>query len=80
MKYVEWIRREYADGDYSLVSAFIVGNCIDDELAQRSRQFVTRDYVTGREPLEGRSWKDLTFVEYSVEESGRISFSTILTY
>lgn len=78
MKYVEWVRREYASGDYSLVSAFLVAHRVDEELVDQSRQLFERDYVTGREPPEGHSWRDLTFVEYGVDEDGHVAFQVAL--
>ncbi|MGI6230438.1 MAG: hypothetical protein ACOYJL_05940 [Tractidigestivibacter sp.] len=73
MRYVEWISTEYASGDYSLITAYLVSSKIPDSVIGNSAAAVKREYVRGR-PLESRVWNNLTFVEYSADESGHISF------
>lgn len=75
MKYVDWVRSEYAHDDYRQVRAFLVAKSfIDittDNVAAR------RDYTSGYHPAEERTWRGLTLVSYDVDEKGHIAFTRV---
>ena len=72
MKYVDWVCKEYAHGDYSLVQAFLVAH--DFESNSLSVGGTTRGYVVGYRPAETRTWQQLKLVTYHVNEDGYVAF------
>lgn len=77
MKYVDWVRNEYASGDYSLIRAFLVAKDFDVEGLKASLEDTERKYVAGSRPARSETWSDLSFVTYEVEDDGHIQFSLI---
>lgn len=76
MKYVDWVNQEYGTGDYSLISAFLVGSEFDMESITMLDETAERRYTIGR-PARPESWHDLTYVAYHVNENGHISFTSM---
>lgn len=72
MKYVDWVCKEYAHGDYSLVQAFLVAH--DFESNSLPASGATRGYVVGCRPAETRIWQQLKLVTYHVNEDGYVAF------
>ena len=64
--------REYANGDYSMVRAFLVASGFGPDGLPGTR----RDYVVGK-PVRARSWSDVTAVEYLVDGDGNVSFEEV---
>ncbi len=64
MRYVDWICKEYASGDYSLIKAGIVafdyGNLdsLDNE--------ISRTFILSTHPIKTEIWNDLTCLKYSI--------------
>ena len=77
MKYVDWVNREYGTGDYSLIEAFLVGHDFDAESMEEFADTAERKYTVGR-PARSEEWSNLKFVEYSVGESGSVSFTEVV--
>ena len=77
MKYVDWVKGEYANGDYSQVSAFLVGHDFDMASIQEALPTIERYSLSGYRPPVPYRWADVTLVEYAVEASGHISFSVV---
>lgn len=75
MKYVDWVCREYAGGDYSLIKAFLVGFDIKVEAIRRCKRDFERAYLTQRPPVS-HVWNCLQFVEYRIQENGYVEFSS----
>jgi hypothetical protein len=73
MKYVDWVRSEYAAGNYNLVDAYLIANRIPDELFEKL-DFVERQFTIGSRPVIMGKWESLHFIEYSVDEHGVILF------
>ena len=76
MKYVDWVNQEYGTGDYSLITAFLVGRDFDMESITRLDETAERRYTIGR-PARPESWHNLTYVTYGVDEAGHIAFEKI---
>lgn len=80
MKYVDWVCNEYANGDYSMIDAFLVGSMIKTDRAKNISDVILRHYITGRRPLVNHSWRHLTLVSYKAEETGIIKFNPKYDY
>lgn len=76
MKYVDWIRGEYAHGDYSLITAFLVAHDFEEGISDNDE--ASRDYVIGYRPSVTKQWNNLRYVKYYVTESGYISFTPVM--
>lgn len=75
LKYVDWVRDEYAHGDYSMIEAVLVAKTISKEVAEHAEIVAERNYTVGRRPARSGRWTNLKLVEYSYDESlGQISF------
>lgn len=75
MKYVDWIRDEYAHGDYSMIEAYLVAADFDPDVWQFSREVGKRSFMTQRRPARNQEWSDLRLVRYSVSDQG-LTFSS----
>lgn len=64
MNYVDFIRDEYASGDYGQIQAFIVANTIPDNVVQRKNEIAKRYYTIDKRPPKSQEWNKLTLVEY----------------
>lgn len=77
MKYVDWIKDEYADGDYSQINAFLVAKRFDLEVIKDNLDFIERKFVVDRRPARVETWNNLNFVTYDVEDDGHIQFALV---
>lgn len=80
LKYVDWCRSEYAGGDYSLISACLIGHDFDLRAIESEARSVWRNYTRGTRPAEPATWADLHLVSYEVEENGHIGFSEVMNF
>jgi len=76
MKYVDWIRDEYAAGNYNLISAYLIAKRIPKSLFQELDS-VVRQFTIGSRPARTGKWDNLHLAEYSVDEHGVISFNEV---
>jgi hypothetical protein len=75
MKYVDWVKEEYAHQDYSLVRATLVAHDFDESALGQHRDAAVRRYTVGRRQPESKEWRDLTLVRYRyVARSKRLAF------
>jgi hypothetical protein len=65
MKYVDWLRDEFANGDYSLIRAFLVASDFSPGAMERRIEVGQRIYTVGRRPAVTETWTDLHLVRYS---------------
>ena len=77
MKYVDWVRDEYAHGDYSTITAFLVAHEFDRDSVMKMFETAERHYVVGRRPAEAKTWQELSFVTYKVEADGHLRFELL---
>ncbi|MTV25284.1 hypothetical protein FTX61_07660 [Nitriliruptoraceae bacterium ZYF776] len=68
MKYVDWVRAEYAGGDYGLVRAFLVATSFDAEVQFARTDHGHREFLVDRRPPQPRTWEDLVFVSFRLGE------------
>ncbi len=64
MKYVDWISREYAKGDYSMIEAFTVGLDKEENLDSQIKNIIERNFTIESRPVENKKWKNLRLISY----------------
>lgn len=83
MHYVDWICKEYANGDYGRISAEIVCSGYRNYLAKSKigsakpdlYKAINRQYIVQTEPLESAQWSDLRLLTYAVDrKTGKMHF------
>lgn len=74
MKYVDWVRNEYANGDYSLVKAYLVGYEFNMDSINFALPTIERYSLSGYRPPKPYHWSDVRLVSYYVEETGYVRF------
>lgn len=47
MKYVDWVKNEYAYGDYSMIKAFMIGFEYSRDAISNFNQIIERKYIHG---------------------------------
>jgi len=67
MKYCDWINQEYAFGDYSMLSAFLVCSKISNEIVVYRDRICIRNFTIGRRPTVSECWSDVRLIEYTYE-------------
>ena len=76
MKYVDWVGREYAHGDYSMIEAYVVAYDFVEEVKEKKEKDATRGYVKGSRPVTSGKWDNVRLVKYSYD-SGKLQFQEI---
>ncbi len=74
MKYVDWIRDEYAHGDYSMIAAHLIAADFAPDVAEFVSEVGKRSFMTQRRPARSQEWSNLKLVTYAVTDAG-LSFS-----
>lgn len=75
MKYVDWVKDEYAFGDYSMIEAYLVASGFDETLKRKFSEISSRRYIVGRRPAISSEWKNLSLVDYSYnDQTGYVDF------
>lgn len=71
MKYVDWVCKEFAHNDYSMIEAYIIGYSKDDNLLNNNEKLYTRNYIKSSKhnanrgiDVETGEWRDVKFVNY----------------
>lgn len=64
MKYVDWISREYAKGDYSMIEAYTIGFDKEDDIEKKSESIVERNYIVENRPVKNDKWNQLRIISY----------------
>lgn len=72
-KYVDWVVKNYAYGNYEMVEAYIVAPSFSEDLLKNGKSIVERKYIISSHPVENRTWNDLNFVSYNYL-NGKLSF------
>lgn len=79
MKYVDWIGSEYANGDYSLISAYLVGHSFDMTSITSGMLATQRYSLMGYRPPVFNRWSAVTLVSYYAEPNGHVLFEEVPT-
>jgi hypothetical protein len=64
MKYVDWVKDEYAHGDYSMIHSFLVARSFPTVVVQRRDDVGRRIFTVRRRPAVTQEWKELKLLEY----------------
>lgn len=64
MKYVDWISREYTNGDYSMIKAYTIGSEEECDVQYEIEEIIERKYITDSIPVTNRCWNDLEILSY----------------
>lgn len=64
MKYVDWISREYAKGDYSMIEAYTIGYDKEEDIEEKISDIIERNYIIEGHPVENRKWQELRILSY----------------
>lgn len=64
-KYIDWIVKTYAYGNYDMVEAYIVAPSFSTELLDKGKSIVERKYIVSSHPVENNKWDDLNFISYN---------------
>ena len=65
MKYVDWVKNEYAFGDYSMIKAFLVGFNFTENALETFTEIVERNFIYGVRPSVSAIWNNVKLVSYS---------------
>jgi len=77
MKYVDWVKNEYSNQDYSQINAFLVANDFEDNIMNDAEKIVVRNYTYGNRPTRPASWANLKLIKYSYDnKSQTLNFET----
>ncbi len=78
MRYVDWISKEYAAGDYSLIKAIGISHEYSHDVSKTLKQYCTRSYLSDTHPNVSSEWNDLTLYAYTFDgKKLELSQSTI---
>ncbi|NLY74720.1 MAG: hypothetical protein GX075_05395 [Firmicutes bacterium] len=72
MKYVDWVKDEYAYGDYSMISAFLLAYDFGKDVVQYAKEAGMRKYIIGRRPSQSVTWANLNLVRYRFDKKNCI--------
>lgn len=73
MKYVDWVKEEYAHGDYSMIEAYVVAHRFCPEVFDSRRELAIRNYIQGYRPIIAGRWDSLRLIKYNYA-NGQLTF------
>jgi hypothetical protein len=65
MKYVDWVTDEYAHGDYSMISAYLVASDFNRNVIEQKNRVGNRKYIIGVRPAQSLEWSNLRLIKYT---------------
>lgn len=78
MKYVDWVKNEYAYGDYSMIKAFMLGFSYTQDALDTFLENVERKFIKGVRPSVSTEWKNVKLIQYRFnEENNLLDFTDI---
>lgn len=75
MRYVDWISKEYASGDYSRIKAVGVASSYTKGIQKIFDEECVRSYLSDTHPNKTSIWKNIELYEYVVDAEGKLNFS-----
>jgi len=69
MKYVDWVKEEYAGDRYSAIRAFVVAYDFSEAVRNRAHEGGRRLQTVGRRPAVIEEWANLRLVRYRFDDS-----------
>lgn len=78
MKYVDWVKNEYAYDDYSMIKAFMLGFSYTQDALDTFLENVERKFIKGVRPSVSTEWKNVKLIHYRFnEENNLLDFTDI---
>lgn len=74
MQYVDWVCKEYASGDYSLIEAYVVGNGAVRKINDIKEEVCQRAFILSSHPPISKKWNDLHIITFEIS-GNNVSFS-----
>lgn len=74
MRYVDWVCKEYAAGDYSRIEAKIVAHSYRRNVNRNREEDCTRHFITTTHPIVSEKWDNLKLYRYELAEDASINF------
>lgn len=71
MKYVEWVKQEYAFGDYSRIKALVVAGSFTQEAVDAIGEIAVRYYTYGSHPSVTDRWNEVTLLRYRYNSTAK---------
>lgn len=78
MKYVDWVKDEYAHGDYSMIHAFLIAAEIPEAVLKCAEEVATRFFTIQRRPARTQEWSGLRLLRYEVTPAGLLAFKELV--
>lgn len=72
LKYVEWIKQEYAGGDYSRIKAYLIASDFDQTAIDALGSSAVRHYTEGGRTPTTATWADLKLLKYCYDRDSRL--------
>ena len=76
MKYVDWVAKYYARGNYPMVKGILISNKFDQSFFDYCKKVCVRNYNDGYRDSKPEVWRDFELIEYSFD-GGNISFKKV---
>ena len=64
MKYVDWVKNEYAFGEYDMIEAFLLGHSFNSDVSTSLEDLSERNFIKGFRPAVPSTWNNVKLVEY----------------
>ena len=74
MRYVDWVCKEYAAGDYSRIEAKIIAHSYRRNVNRNRDEDCTRHFITTTHPIVSAKWDNLKLYRYELDDDASISF------
>jgi hypothetical protein len=79
MKYVDWVKNEYAYGDYSMIKAFMLGFSYTQDALDTFLENIERKFIKGVRPSVSTEWKNVKLIQYRFNEENNLLNYTDIT-
>lgn len=76
MKYVDWVKDEYAHGDYSMIRAYLVAHEIPPSVEKYAMEVGRRAFTVQRRPPHTTEWTSLKLLEYRATKDNFIRLAS----
>jgi hypothetical protein len=77
MKYVDWVKNEYAHNEYAPINAFFVAHEFENGIEDDAEKIVLRNYTYGNRPTMPASWANVKLITYTLKARGKLLNFTI---
>lgn len=74
MRYVDWVCKEYAAGDYSRIEAKIIAHSYRRNVTRNREEDCTRHFITTTHPIVSEKWDNLKLYRYELADDSSITF------